>query len=201
MEACKFDAVEFSGYDFDIWTAASVGDLDFVRECLTPELSFDVVNKSGWSALLYASYYDHPQIVAFLLSLGAKVNFGSKTALMLAASCGLIETMKVLIHVGEALENEAQDDNGHTALFHAVASDHHEACRLLLESGTKIDVQDELNQSTPLQIACQDGHERIVTLLLKHGADPTYRNQDGYTAGDLALQNGHGRLAKCLMGM
>ena len=88
-----------------------------------------------------------------------------------------------------------------SALFHAVASDHHEACRLLLESGTKIDVQDRLNQSTPLQIACQDGHERIVTLLLKHGADPTYKNKDGYTAGDLALQNGHGRLAKYLMGM
>ena len=98
MEACKFDEVEFSGYDFDIWTAASVGDLDFVRECLTPELSFDVVNKSGWSALLYASYYDHPQIVAFLLSLGAKVNFGSKTALMLVSQASHV-FYKILIPI------------------------------------------------------------------------------------------------------
>ena len=49
-----------------------------------------------------------------------------------------------------------------------------------------------------LQIACQDGHERIADLLMKYGADPNYRNSKGYTAEDLALENGHVRIAQYL---
>lgn len=49
-----------------------------------------------------------------------------------------------------------------------------------------------------LQIACQDGHERIADLLIKYGADPSYRNNKGYTAEDLALEYGHVRIAQYL---
>ena len=194
MENC--DSVE--GLSFDIWTAASVGDLDFIRQSMSPDESIDIVNRGGWTCLMYASYYDHSQLVAFLVSCGSNVHFGSKTALMLAASCGLIETLRVLIHVGDALENEPSDEQGYTALFHAVSSDHYETCRLLLEAGSRIDVKDVQNQSTMLQIACQDGHERIVDLLLRHGSDPLYKNKNGDNAGDLALKNGHERLARYL---
>ena len=117
------------GLPFDIWTAASIGDLDFIRQSLTPDESIDIVNKGGWTSLMYASYYDHPQVVSFLVSCGSNVHFGSKTALMLAASCGLVETIRILIHVGEALKNEPTDEKGYTALFHAVTSDHYEACK------------------------------------------------------------------------
>ena len=126
---CEYDL------SFDIWTAASIGDLDFIRQNLTPDESIDIINKGGWTSLMYASYYDHPEVVSFLVSCGSNVHFGKKTALMLAASCGLVETIRILIHVGEALKNEPTDEKGYTALFHAVTSDHYEACKGWNHSG------------------------------------------------------------------
>ena len=68
-----------------------------------------------------------------------------------------------------------------------------------MQAGSRLDVRDNTDQSNSmLQIACQDGHERIADLLIKYGADHSYRNNKGYTAEDLALENGHVRIAQYL---
>ena len=55
---------------FDLWTASSVGDLDLIHEMLNCESDPELVKKTnggGWSALMYASYYDHANVADLLL--------------------------------------------------------------------------------------------------------------------------------------
>ncbi len=48
-----------------------------------------------------------------------------------------------------------------------------------------VEAQDNLGE-TALMMACSDGLEDIVRLLLDHGADPLLQNEDGERAIDLA---------------
>ena len=107
----------------DIWTAASIGNFEFVKRIVENEAPADsssstalpsssssfssssslsstnnlnARNKGGWTALMYASYIGHDNIVHLLLSQESiDVNVKSSpsghrelTALMLASSCG-----------------------------------------------------------------------------------------------------------------
>jgi ankyrin repeat protein len=45
--------------------------------------------------------------------------------------------------------------------------------RMLLDRGARMDVRDELLQSTPLSWACRWGRREVVQLMLDRGADPT----------------------------
>ena len=68
---------------------------------------------------------------------------------------------------------------GRTALHEVAAAGDHvtetEASALaaiLLDAGARMDVRDELLQSTPLGWACRWGRAEIVRILLERGADP-----------------------------
>lgn len=71
------------------------------------------------------------------------------------------------------LKNEANANaggkTGHTALHAALACDHLEITRLLLDYGADIDALDETN-ATPLDVAATCGKEAIVRFLLDNGA-------------------------------
>ena len=108
--------------NFDLWTASSIGDLEYIQENLTKD-SVNAVNRGHWNCLMYACYYDHAALVAYLISCGCQVQVGSdhRTALMLAASCGHIDVVKILLGI---VKDTFKDSKGFTALFHAVLSGH-----------------------------------------------------------------------------
>jgi len=68
-----------------------------------------------------------------------------------------------------------------TTLLHEVAAsrggltagDRTAYTTLLLDRGARLDLRDEVLQSTPLGWACRWGRPEMVTLLLERGADPT----------------------------
>ena len=61
--------------EYDIWTAASVGDIEFIKENITSKTeNVNNVNLGQWSCLMYASYYDHSDLVKYLLFSGAEVH-------------------------------------------------------------------------------------------------------------------------------
>ena len=63
-------------------------------------------NKGGWTALMYASYIGHENIVTLLLEARVSVNVKSskgQTPLMLAASCGNEGVAYFLLQVGHLL--------------------------------------------------------------------------------------------------
>ena len=80
---------------FDACTAASVGDaeaLTAASEAMTLEQQCSPVqtpNSGGWTSLMYAAYYDHPDVATMLLQIAADLltikNKKQRSALMLAA--------------------------------------------------------------------------------------------------------------------
>ena len=181
--------------EFDIFTAASIGDLEFLLHKISPE-NVNNFNIGKWSALMYASYYDHPNVVGFLLNAGADPNAGIKTPFMLAATCGHDNVIKVLKNLGNAQVN-VQDQNGWTALHYACSSGHYNTVQLLVSIGSKSNIKTK-DQMTSFLIAVQCGHERIIELLLRSGSDPNDKIEDK-TASQIAMENGNERLASILV--
>ena len=54
------------------------------------------------------------------------------------------------------------------------------------------------NGTTPLMMAAYFGHSATAKLLLERGADPSLKNQMGFTAQNLARQRGHKDTAKLI---
>ena len=48
-------------------------------------------------------------------------------------------------------------------------------------------------------MACQNGHEAIVSLLLEKGADVNAKNNDGWTPLHWASENGHEAIVSLLL--
>ena len=71
---------------------------------------------------------------------------------------------------------------------------------LLLDRGAKVDAEAP-NRTTPLMMAARYGAEASVDLLLARGADPKRRNDLGLTAADFARAAGREPLARRLDGL
>ena len=71
----------------------------------------------------------------------------------------------------------------------AASEGHQETCEVLIDNDSPLNPTDVLNQ-TPLHLACENGHEDVVEVLLKSGADVTIKHRNGFNCLDFALDNG-----------
>lgn len=117
------------------------------------------------------------------LNLEAR-NPAGETALMLAAIRGHLDLVQRL------LERRAQVNHpGWTPLHYAASHDGERAlpiAQLLLEHHAFINARSP-NGSTPLMLAAHYGRREVVELLLREGAEPLARNQQGLNAIDFAM--------------
>ena len=133
----------------------------------------------GFTALHFAAYYGHPEILALLLRHFADIsikNSESRTALHVAVARCHPEIVKALISAGSDLN--ARDKNGRTPLHLAVVNDQHyrhDICDLLLEAGADVNMVDEWLQ-TSLHLAVDRKNLDIVKSLVQAGSDLTARN-------------------------
>lgn len=96
------------------------------------------------------------------------------------------------------LERGAQIDKpGWAPLHYAASGPDPRIVRLLLDRGASIDAEAP-NGSTALMMAAQHGPEATIELLLARGADTQRRNQRGLQAVDLAEQAGRDWLVERL---
>ncbi|KAG7157826.1 Ankyrin repeat and SAM domain-containing protein 3-like [Homarus americanus] len=111
----------------DIFTAASIGCYQRVRDIIMDDKNVcSHKNHGGWTALMYAAYYAHSDVINLLLEAGAPVHLRNNNgcnALMLAVMCGNDYGVEILIKGGSILET--RDKRDWTALFHAVNTSHH----------------------------------------------------------------------------
>jgi ankyrin repeat protein len=127
-------------------------------------------NDDGVTALLMASQEGHLEVVRLLVSKSDidinKAADGGFTALWIASDKGHLEVVRLLISKSEIDINKARD-TGVTALYVASEKDHVEIVRLLL-SKSEIDIDKGEQGWTPLKIAKEQGHGRIVKLIKVH---------------------------------
>ena len=117
--------------------AAYAGHADVVRALVQAGADVDHVDEGGFTALTIAVFRSETEIVAELLTVGdidleARALLG-RTALILAAGIGLVNTVTLLLQKGADLT--ARDDLGRTALNWARALNKDAVVTLLTEYG------------------------------------------------------------------
>lgn len=116
--------------------AASLGDVESVRNLLAYRADPNAANKDGNTALIYAARYNHPQIIYELMR-----------------PYSLVAPVDVNI----------QNKQGETALYWAASRGYEEAVKRLLAANTNRDLKDK-NGLTARDIAQKKGRRNIVAL-------------------------------------
>ncbi|GFS03498.1 ankyrin repeat domain-containing protein 39-like [Elysia marginata] len=145
----NLDELEF---ERGIWSAALAGDLDGVLKKLNRGDDVNRTDKSGYTALHYASRSGHVGVCELLISHGANVNCQTQssqaTPLHRAAYMG--HTDVVLLLVDHRANPELQDCDGMTALHKASEKGHTETVAALLKAcPSAVNVLDKRQRSPP----------------------------------------------------
>ncbi|KAG8002788.1 Espin, partial [Nibea albiflora] len=180
--------------------AAAKGDLPSLRLLLGH--SPNVVNsqtKNGATPLYLACQEGHLEVVQYLVKdCGAdpsiRANDGM-TPLHAAAQMGHNTVIVWLMSFTEIGLTD-RDSDGATAMHFAASRGHAKVLSWLLLHGGDI-VMDNWG-GTPLHDAAENGELECCQILVVNGVDLGIRDQDGFTAADLAEYNGHSQCAKYL---
>jgi len=195
--------------DFDKLAIAVVNkDFNAIDSLLNTGIDVDVTeeDKGATVLLIASSYKDYEDVVSYLISRGADVNFKGKdgrTPLMWAAGNSL-ETTKLLLENGADIK--AKGDDGMTAFIQSAfgilsKKVNTEVMDLLLENGA--DVNSALKGKdaagwTALHFAAVNGDLELAEYLVSHGADVNHTSDEGSTALSLARQEKNEDLVKLL---
>ena len=148
-----------------LFDAARRGDIAGLQAALAAGIPIDTPNPMGFTALVLASYDNHPEATRFLLDQGANPNqrdASGNTALMGLGYKGYADIARLLIERGA--DPNLQNGGGSTALMFAAMFGRHELLQLLLDAGARKDTQDAKG-FTALQLAGQKGDAAAAALL------------------------------------
>ncbi|KAB5522513.1 hypothetical protein PHYPO_G00160360 [Pangasianodon hypophthalmus] len=165
----------------------------------------NMADRNGNTALHYSVSHSNFRVVQKLLDAGVcNVNQQNKagyTPIMLAALAAVetkedMSVVEGLFRKGDV--NAKATQAGQTALMLAVSHGRMDMVKVLLASGSKVNIQDD-EGSTALMCASEHGHVDIVRLLLAQpGCDATLTDNDDSTAMSIALDAGHSDIAMLL---
>lgn len=151
------------------------------------------VKEDGLSPILIAAYHNEPALASFL---------ADKTVILTifeAAATGKInQIIRLLARDPELVSAYSQD--GFQPLGLASFFGHYDVADYLLKAGAlpSSSARNAL-KATPLHSAAAGRHLQIVNLLIRHGADPNVREQNGFTPLHAAAQNGDVDIIRALL--
>jgi ankyrin repeat protein len=121
------------------------------------------------------------------------------THLMIAAEYGCAWAIKILVAAG-AINAEARNCQGWTALYIAVTTQNYEVVKALLDVGANPDAKPpEEHDLTPVNLVAMTGDTQCLALLLQAGANPSSRDEHARTPLLTAIAAGHLGAAKLLV--
>jgi ankyrin repeat protein len=194
----------------EFFKAVTQGEIAKVKELLKadPQLAA-AKNEKGRSAVLLATYYRKPEVVAVLLATGVELNIFEASAtgqtarvrallkqdatlvnayapdgffpLGLAVFFGHRETFDVLLAAGADVNAVTRESMKITALHSAVTARQFEMARTLIARGANVNPRQAENGVTPLHEAVANGSIEFAKLLLEHKADLNAKTKDGKT--------------------
>ncbi|MGO0305767.1 ankyrin repeat domain-containing protein [Endozoicomonas acroporae] len=175
--------------------AAKKGSYDVCKALLDHEADPQVHNLAHWTALHWAGSDPDDQTVMLLKCLldhGADINARNSmghTPLYNAVIGDIFSLLTVNTLLGEGADPNIPDNDGSTALDHAVFNGRTNMVDDLLAHGANPDKVSKKGE-TPLHLAIKNSNSTCVDMLLAHGANPDIRNQSGQTALEAALATG-----------
>ncbi|KAJ3003600.1 palmitoyltransferase akr1 [Thoreauomyces humboldtii] len=115
-----------------------------------------------------------------------------------AAQQGVLPRVEELLRDGQ-IQPSDRDPEGCTALHWAAINNQIVIADYLIIKGAEIDAIGGDLQATPLHWAARSGHIQMVNLLLKAGANPALKDNQGYNALHLAAHAGHALMTVFLL--
>jgi hypothetical protein len=109
------------------------------------------------------------------------------------------QAVRMLAEAGASLENV--ESNAYTALSYAAYAGRDTALTYLIEKGAKVNGEAQGRTAyvaTPLMMAAMQGNRNATLQLLRAGADPNIRVQNGMTALEFARKNKQSQLENVL---
>lgn len=184
--------------------AAGSGQTDTVRALIREGADVNAKDASGRTAVLAAVHGRHADTVRALIDLGADVNKQDQrrdNPLLHAGAEGLLDMVRLLLEAGA--DTRRTNRFGGTALIPAAERGHIAVVEeLLTHSDVDVNHVNNLGWTALLEaIILSDGgaaHQRIVKLLLDHGADPRIADKDGVTPLEHAAKRHYREIGKLL---
>lgn len=189
----KLDAKVFA-MGMELIEHASKGRLELAEEKIKQGVSPNYADYDKRTPLHLAAAEGHLEVVKMLLRNEASVNvedrWGSKPYDE-AVKNKFPEVASILReHSGEGDEHTlVKEHHDGLELLEYCARGFEKSVREKIASGTKAHFAD-YDSRTPLHLAACEGHVKIVELLLKNGADATFKDRFGHSAVDDAMMNG-----------
>ena len=168
-----------------ITKAATFDDAREVKALIDKGMSPNQKDPKGMPILMLAIQEKSMKTVDYLINVKGidlnQTNITNETPLMFAALYGMLPEVKTLVNQKEVPVNRS----GWTPLHYACTNGHLDIALFLLDKGAAVDAPSP-NETTPIMMAIRAGNIQLVRLLLDRGADIRIRNQQGYSAIDVA---------------
>ena len=170
------------GISFDTLTFiknAADGKLDVIK--LFVESGMDINARSNETALTASAYYNHANIVKYLVDNGADVNYGSyyTDPVISAVRGGSYDIVNYLIEHGADVN--ALSYGKSTPLYVAAELGKSEIIDLLIKNGADVEYIQPWTGMTPLAMAAKSvlGNKATIEQLVNGGSDVNYKTPTG----------------------
>lgn len=176
--------------------AAARGDAAMIETLLSKGASIDARDSRGQTALLVATRANRTEAARALIAAGADVNAKDDiqdSPYLYAGARGHLDILKMTLAHGADLKSTNR--YGGAALIPASERGHVETVRTLIAAGVDVDHVNNLHWTALLEaIILGDGgerHQRIVTMLVKAGANVNLADGEGVTPLQHARAKGY----------
>jgi len=177
----------------EFFDAIKRGDKEEVEHRLNLDAGLIHLKENGLSPIMVAAYHHEPEIASFLADKTVAISIFE------AAATGKINNIIRLLARNPELVNACTED-GFQPLGLACFFGHLDSAEYLVLAGAQVNAQSRNGlKAAPIQSAAAGGHQKIVKMLLEHGADPNIREQGGYTPLHAAAQNGDEEMIRLLL--
>lgn len=207
LSACQSnpEKEEVQNMNRELIEYAEQGNTEQVRQLLQSGADINATDEQGRTAVMAATYHNHVGTVEALIQAGADINIRDhqrNNVFLYAGAEGMMEILRL------AIEADADvmltNRYGGTALIPASDRGHVEIVQELL-TRTDVDVNhiNNLNWTALLEaVILGDGSEkyqRIVKLLLDHGADARIPDGNGVTPLQHARERGYLEIERIIL--
>lgn len=172
---------------------SNIGLVKYIIDSYILEINSDEYGDGNLTPLHVATKNDNYDLVKLLLDSGADMHKpeykGTTTPLDFAL---IFQDSKMIRLFLNRIDNiNIQDEDGRSKLHDATLGNKYTSVRLLLEYGADPNIRDFIDGSTPMFLAIEKGLEDILILLLQNNAEPNTITDDGISAVECAIANGH----------